>query len=304
MQHLQQLRSGIHVMEDLQVVVRTMKAMARVALRRYETARESIHDYAANVDLALHAFLQERRFSETGELPSFLAAGTEPAAERVGLILFGSDHGLCGTFNERMQRRHADLLEHRGLDHRLCRHVVVGRRLSALMGEDRDGAGGDVGLPHSVEGIAPLIQKLMLLIEQWRFGAEPVEQILIIHHRMVAAARSEVAVRQLLPLERSRLQRLWSVPWPSQARPMLFGQPADLFSAILREMVTVTLHQAAIESLASENAARLDAMHAAERHLEERLADLNLEYRRERQSAITAELLDVVAGFEALQQGD
>jgi F-type H+-transporting ATPase subunit gamma len=102
----------------------------------------------------------------------------------------------------------------------------------------------------------------------------------------------------------SRLHRLWSVPWPSQARPLLVKQPADLFSAILREIVTVTLHQAAIESLASENAARLDAMHAAERHLEKRLADLNLESRRARQSAITAELLNVVAGFEALQQAE
>lgn len=80
------------------------------------------------------------------------------------------------------------------------------------------------------------------------------------------------------------------------------GDPADLFRRIVREIITVALHRAGIGSLASENASRLAAMHAAEGNLEERLAHLHQEFRRERQNGIAAELLDVVAGFEALQQ--
>jgi F-type H+-transporting ATPase subunit gamma len=300
MQQLEQLRSRLRVLEDLQVVVRTMKAMAQVAVRRYESVRESLQDYGGNVDLALHAFLQDRRFRETPDLPPFLAAAHAPAG-RVGVILFGSDHGLCGSFNERILERHGEMPRRRGFERRRRRHAVVGLRLAALLTAAGDAGERSFRLPLAVEGVTRLIQELMLLIEEWRFGPEPPDQILLVHHRVVGAARSELVERQLLPLERARLQRFWEQPWDSAARPMLFGDEGELFRTIVRELLTVSLHRAVIESLASEHAARLAAMHAAERNLEDRLGDLTLAYRQERQNAITSELLDVVAGFEALR---
>lgn len=301
MQQLEQLREQIRVLEDLQAVVRTMKAMARVAVRRHEQVRESLRGYGANVELALHAFLQDQRFRESPGLPPFLSPAGDPSG-RVGVILFGSDHGLCGSFNERVLRRHRELCRQGGGDGPAWRHAVVGLRLAALL--EAAGAAGERSfrLPHAVEGSTRLIEALMLLIEEWRFGAEPLERILLLHHRVAGPARSEVVARQLLPLERGRLERLWQRPWDSSARPLLLGDAGELFRRIVRETITVSLHRAAIESLASENAARLAAMHSAERNLEERLGELNQHYRRERQNAITAELLDVVAGFEALQR--
>jgi F-type H+-transporting ATPase subunit gamma len=73
-----------------------------------------------------------------------------------------------------------------------------------------------------------------------------------------------------------------------------------LISALLGQYLFVALYQALAESLASENAARLAAMQAAENNIEERLKDLRLQYNQLRQSTITEELLDIVAGFEAL----
>ncbi len=301
MQQLEQLRSSIRLLEDLQAVVRTMKAMARVAVRRYETVRESLQGYGASVDLALHAFLQDRRFQERAGLPSFLTGAPGGAPAGVGVILFGSDQGLCGTFNERVMSRHRALLRDLDTARGPCRRAVVGRRLAALLAAD-GAADPSFALPHAVEGITRLIQDLLLLIEEWRFGGDPLDQLLLVHHRVEGTARSEPVVTQLLPLERGWLQHLWDKPWDSRSRPLLVGDPTDLFRRIVRELITVSLHRAAVESLASENAARLAAMHSAERNLEERLGELNQAYRRERQNAITSELLDVVAGFEALQR--
>jgi F-type H+-transporting ATPase subunit gamma len=302
MQQLEQLRSSIRMLEDLQAVVRTMKAMARVAVRRYETVRESLEGYAANVDLALHAFLQDRRFQESAGLPPFLTAAATAAPAGVGVILFGSDQGLCGTFNERVMSRHRALLQELDREGGICRQAVVGRRLAALLAAADEGGERSFALPHAVEGITRLIQDLLLLIEEWRFGGAPLDQLLLVHHRVTGTARSETVVVQLLPLERAWLQHLWEKPWDSRSRPLLVGDPTELFRTIVREIITVSLHRAAVESLASENAARLAAMHSAESNLEERLGELNHAYRRERQNAITTELLDVVAGFEALQQ--
>lgn len=68
----------------------------------------------------------------------------------------------------------------------------------------------------------------------------------------------------------------------------------------MREYLFVSLQRAFAELLASENASRLASMQAAEGNIDETLSDLNSQYRRERQSTITSELLDIVSGFEAL----
>ncbi len=133
MTQLQQLQASIRLLEDLQGVVRTMKAMARVAVRRYESARESLQGYAGNVELALHAFLQDQRFQEHAERPPFLTPASSAAPRRVGLVLVGSDQGLCGSFNERVLARHRQLLEELALARSCVRQAVVGRRLGALL---------------------------------------------------------------------------------------------------------------------------------------------------------------------------
>jgi F-type H+-transporting ATPase subunit gamma len=73
-----------------------------------------------------------------------------------------------------------------------------------------------------------------------------------------------------------------------------------LFSQLVQQYLFISLYQAMAASLAAENASRLAATQSAERNIRDRLEDLTSQYRQQRQSAITAELLDVVSGFEAL----
>ena len=75
----------------------------------------------------------------------------------------------------------------------------------------------------------------------------------------------------------------------------------ELFAALIREYLFASLFRALAESMASENASRLESMQAAERNIDERLRALTLEARQVRQSAITSELLDIISSFEALR---
>ncbi len=79
---------------------------------------------------------------------------------------------------------------------------------------------------------------------------------------------------------------------------------ATLFSRLVRQYLFVWLFRACAESLAGENASRIAAMQAAERNIKDRLLALRSDYAMRRQTAITAELLDVVTGFEALNQAE
>ncbi len=77
---------------------------------------------------------------------------------------------------------------------------------------------------------------------------------------------------------------------------------ADIFRALIREYLFVSLYRAFAESLASENASRLASMQVAERNIEDRLRSLTADSRQLRQETITSELLDTIAAFEALRE--
>jgi F-type H+-transporting ATPase subunit gamma len=75
-----------------------------------------------------------------------------------------------------------------------------------------------------------------------------------------------------------------------------------MLSSLIREHLFVGLFRACADSMASENASRLASMEGAEKNINEMLDDLDARYRRQRQTAITGELLDLVAGFDALRE--
>jgi F-type H+-transporting ATPase subunit gamma len=129
-----------------------------------------------------------------------------------------------------------------------------------------------------------------------------VARVYLFHQRPTGAgARHRPAGARLLPVSLARLRRLEVAHWPGPTLPAYSMERSRLFSALLRQHFFVTVFRACAESLAAENASRLAAMQAAEKNLSERHTALLGAFRRTRQDAITNELLDVVAGYEALQ---
>ncbi len=104
----------------------------------------------------------------------------------------------------------------------------------------------------------------------------------------------------VVPLDRARLRRLRDEPWQGPSLPRSFGAWDEVFRHLVRQDLFVALFRALANSLAAENGARLTAMQAAERSIDERAEELEQRYHRRRQADITAELLDVVSGWEAL----
>ncbi|PZV18629.1 MAG: F0F1 ATP synthase subunit gamma [Leptolyngbya sp.] len=313
---LEALQSQIHSIEDLQAIVRTMKALAMVSIRQYEKARTSLTQYNATIELGLQGLLQQRRFSDSpaGRLP---LASSSPDHALVGVILFGSDHGLCGQFNEQIVTYALDQLHHRHIHPDQCLLAAVGGRLIPYLDAAQHPVQQQFSLPSSLAGTPRLIQELVLAIKQWRFPNhedqrpvvnEPadmpqpeIDRILLFYNQSLSATTFQPFTLQLLPLDPAWLHQLEQRPWHSSARPMVSPHWQPLLSALIRQYLFVALHRATVESLASENAARLSSMQAAEKNIEERLTDLTAEYRQQRQNSITGELLDIVSGFEALK---
>ena len=286
---LESMRRRIGSAEDLYSVVRVMKALAAANIRQCEKAVESLAEYSRTVEMGLQIALRDR-LAEVMTEP--------PPGERWGVVVFGSDQGMCGSFNEQVA---AYALEQIGtLPGRSEQRTVltVGARVAGRLEDAGWAVGERFPLPSTVSGITSAVQNVLLRIEQLRFQGG-IDRFLLVHHRP-GAAGSHPDRLQLLPVDREWLAGLAGRRWPSRSLPTFTMDWRQLFSALVREHLFIALYRAFAESLATENASRLASMQAAEKNIQGHLSGLTGQYHRGRQQTITEELLDIVAGFETL----
>ena len=155
----------------------------------------------------------------------------------------------------------------------------------------------------SAAAINTLVQEVLLGIERWR-APGGIDQVLLVYHRFLSGASYHPHTLRLLPVDQDWLRTLKSQTWPSRCLPSFSMDANLLFSSLIRQYLFVSLYRAFAESLASENASRLASMQGAERNIGERLDVLQADFHRQRQMTITEELLDIVAGFEAMTGGE
>lgn len=288
---LEALRRTIDSTRELQSVVRTMKALAAVSIRQYERAAAALGEYGDTIDRGLQVLLRGR--------PALTEVAPARPGAAVGAVVFGSDYGMVGQFNEQVAAYAADALA--GLPAALaaCRIIAVGERGAARLEDVGARVERRFEVPGSAGGIGALVQDVLLALEGWREQAD-VGRLLLFYNQTRAGAACHPAHIELLPLDAAWLRELAARPWPSRMLPTHTLGWEELFAALIRQHLFVAIYRACAESLAGENASRLAAMQRTEQYIDDRLDELDRAFQQQRQSAITAELLDIVAGVEAL----
>jgi F-type H+-transporting ATPase subunit gamma len=267
-----------------------MKALAAASIRQHERAVESLAEYNRTIEAGLQLILRNR--------PEAIAAESSPG-QRWGFIVFGSDQGMCGPFNEQVAAfalEQINALAEREEDRAV---LVVGARLVGRLEDAGCAVSERFSLPSTVSGITSAVHDVLLKGEELRFQ-KGIDQFLLVHHRPSAPAGSWPSKLQLLPIDRAWLRSLATRRWASRSAPTFTMDWRRLFSDLIRQYLFVALYRAFAESLASENASRLASMQAAEKNIQNHLSRLTLDYHQGRQQSITEELLDIVAGFETL----
>ncbi|MBW2662818.1 MAG: F0F1 ATP synthase subunit gamma [Deltaproteobacteria bacterium] len=288
---LELLKRKTRSAEDLLSVVKTMKVLAAVSIQQYEKAVESLGEYNRSVEFGLQAVL---KYKSGGIL-----IAKPVLKEKLGVIVFGSDQGMVGQFNEVIAHYAAEGINTFKVKQKNRMVIAVGVRAMSCLEEAGQSVEDCLSLPGSITAIAPVVQDIVLKMEAWRFKQQ-VDRIVIFYNRTVGASYKPHRL-QLLPVDYKWFQELKSRPWPSRCLPFFTMDWNRLFSSLIRQHLFVSVFQAFAESICSENAGRLVAMQAAEKNIEERLDELNFQFHQERHSSITEELLDIVAGFEALK---
>jgi F-type H+-transporting ATPase subunit gamma len=276
---------------DLEAVVRSMKALAASSIGQYQKAVHSLDEYTATVELALTACLRQ-----VG--PGYdTAEPRSPIKQTIGAIVFGSDQGLVGRFNEVVVEYAANKLK--SLPGTITRIWPLGERIHALLADIGMPTAAILPVPSSVNAISGLVGQILIDVEATRERGDVVEVYLFHNHPNSGAVYQPVGKR-LLPLDLTWQKQLAAAPWPTKLPPEVIQGAKAPLRAFIREYLFVLLFQACAESLASENASRLAAMQRAEKNIDGILEDLNLKLHRIRQESIDEELFDVISGYEAL----
>ncbi|GAA5520226.1 F0F1 ATP synthase subunit gamma [Aliifodinibius salicampi] len=295
MQKLEQLQRKVKNAEDLQSIVRTMKLMASVGIHQFEDAVDSLGDYYNTLERGLQVVLSK----EFSEARPFLSSGNEGSA---GIIVIGSSQSLCGPFDESILTYTLDKI--REDEKKGAQFFVLGERLTGYFRQEEEVLiSKQFILPGSAGGINGLVLDLLTGIEEWQ-ATQDIRSIRVLHNKLTGKEGYTPRSQHLLPLNKQWLEQLIDQPWPSNNLPQYSADGHALFLSLLRQYLFVSLYRAVAESLAAEYSSRLFAMQQAEKKIDERLEKLNRAYTHERQSSITSELLDIMAGFEAAQSMD
>jgi len=288
---LASLRRKIDGAGKLKSVVRPMKAMAASNIGQYEAAVQALGDYERTVELGLTACLRQ-----AGPLAALHLVQRNPPT--ISAIVFGSDQGLVGQFNDVIG---SFVEQELGTLPGKKNVWVVGERLYARLADVGLPLVGLYTVPNSVTTIAPLVGRIQIDCEAQRaYGTYEDAHVYVFHNRPQLGAHYQPVCQRLLPLDAQWLKIITAAPWPTSTLPEALGNSHEALRAFIREYLFISVFKACAESLASENASRLAAMQRAEKSIDALSIQLSLTFYRLRQGSIDEELFDVIAGFNAL----
>ena len=277
---------------DLQSVVRTMKAVAASSIGQYEQSVRALTDYYRSVELGLAACLLQNG----QQLPLREERKGSTGANAIIAVVFGSDQGLVGQFNDVVADYAVGVLADLPAKPEVW---AVGERVHSRLADADLQLMGLFPVPSSVKSITPLVGQILVESEKHHHQDE-VTELHLVYNRPTPGAGYTPFSQRLLPLDKQWRHKLTELPWPTGNLPEVMGNGIATLRALIREYLFVSLFRACAESLASENASRLAAMQRADKNIAELLVDLKGTFHRVRQSSIDEELFDVISGCEAL----
>ena len=299
------VKSRISSIKNINKITRAMEMVAAARLRRAEQRIEALRPYAEGMRK-----LTRRAAEQAGGMPRVPVMVEREEEKRVGLVLITGDRGLAGAFNTNIIRdgmRLGKELRESGIEPAFS---AVGRKgVGALTFRKQELAGSYTGFTDR-----PAFANAREIGEELtaRYVDGEVDRVELVYNRYVSPLTQHVWRQTLLPMqqaevigegvaeeeedaeeteiERAHSQALWEYEPDAE----------ELLSQLIPEYVNISVYRALLESAASELGARMTAMRNAAENAETMIDDLTLEMNRVRQAEITQEILEVVAGAEAL----
>jgi F-type H+-transporting ATPase subunit gamma len=300
-----EVKNRIASIKNINKITRAMEMVAAARLRRAEQRIDHLRPYAEGMRK-----LTRQASERAGGIPRVPVMIEREKVERVGIVLVTGDRGLAGAFNSNIIRegmRTAAKVRGEGAEPSFA---VVGRKgVSALTFRKQEITGSYIGFTDR-----PAFANAREIGEEMtaRYVDEELDRVELIYNRFVSPLTQHVWRQTLLPLQQAEVtgegaeeeadveEGTGAEDGQVRSQWEFEPEPEDLLARLIPEYVNISVYRALLESAASELGARMTAMRNAAENAETIMDDLTLEMNRVRQSEITQQILEVVAGAEAL----
>jgi len=299
------VKNRIASIKNINKITRAMEMVAAARLRRAEQRIEQLRPYAQSMRK-----LTRRAAEQAGGVPRVPVLVEHEQEKRVGVVLITGDRGLAGAFNTNVIRDGLRLERELGEDGKETAFSAVGRKgVSALTFRKREPRTSYVGFTDR-----PGFANAREIGEELtaRYVDEELDRVELVYNHYVSPLTQHVWRQTLLPLQQADVigegaadeeeEGEESEIEKAHSHSVFEYEPEaeELLAQLIPEYVNISVYRALLESAASELGARMTAMRNAAENAEEMMGDLTLEMNRVRQAEITQEILEVVAGAEAL----
>jgi len=293
---LQDLRRRITSVRNTRKITKALELVAGARLRRSQSRIEEMRPYADR--------MQELMIGTARAASSFrnlVLLQTRDEVKRVAILVVTGDRGLAGPFNGQVLRRAFELERQARAEGQEVVWLVVGRKGASTLRFRRYELTGqwsgfaDKPSYHDAQAIGHRLAEL--------YEAEEVDRVVLVYNRFVSALVQRVTTTDLLPI---REEALAGEEKPAEEREGVSGdfiyepEPEQILERLLPVYLETEIYRALLESAAAFLASQMTAMRNASKNAGELIDSLTLSLNRARQAAITQEILEVVAGADAL----
>ena len=284
MASIQVLRRRIRSIQGTTKIVRAMEMVATAKMRRTQQRALASRPYTEKIHQVIADLAVEPRVK--GKILPLLE---KREVEKIALVHFSTDRGLCGGLNTNLNRLVAEFILRQGVPVRL---ITVGRKARAFARTAR------LEVRAEFAGISDraTMQETMaisrILIDDYSKGE--VDQAYLAYPDFVSTMLQKPTIKTLLPIEPATL------PAGQVAEYIYEPDPFSVLNELLPRFVEMEIYHAVLELIASEQSARMVAMRNAGDNAEDLIKDLTLSLNKVRQEMITKEICDISGGAEAL----
>ena len=292
MANLKEIRNRIASVTSTRKITSAMKMVSAAKLRKAQEAIIQMRPYADR----LHTILTNLSDSIRGEEDNPYA--TERDLEKVLIVVIASNRGLCGAFNSFVIKRTLDVANEdfgKLMQQKKVDFYAIGKKGSEFLRKNKFplvGVKNELFDDLTFDNVMPVAEEIMD-----QFIAGEYDKVMLVYNQFKNAAVQILTTEQFLPV---------LIPEKTEEDSKYADyiyEPSKEY--IIRELIPRSLkiqsYKALLDSNAAEQGARMTAMHMATDNATELLRDLNLNYNKARQAAITNELLEIVSGAEALK---
>ncbi|MDX6664253.1 MAG: F-type H+-transporting ATPase subunit gamma [Solirubrobacteraceae bacterium] len=288
----QDIKRRIQSVRNTRKITKALELVSASKLRRAQLRIEALRPYADRMrDLMMEAASHAKLHGQP------LLTRREP--KRVGIIVLTADRGLAGAFNGQVVRRALQLGAEHAAQGREVVYLPVGRKgLGTLRFRGREVLSSWTGFSDrpeygDAEGIVDAAVKA--------YSADELDLVLLVYNGFVSALSQTVEAIELLPIPEGDVAELDEQERAHQGELLFEPEAGEMLTELLISSLEVTIYRALLESTASEHGARMTAMRNASENANDLINAYTLAMNRARQAEITQEILEVVAGADALQ---